>query len=366
MKKSIVVIFGGRSGEHEVSVLSASSVVGALDRRKYDVIPVHVMHDGRWFIDRSVMMPEPGREPSGSDERYLVPVPGVNRLLKADGGLAERVDIVFPLVHGTGGEDGTLQGLLELAEIPYVGCGVLGSAVGMDKVTQKRLLRNAGLPVVPWVHFRGHEWERDPESVMDSVEGELGYPNFVKPANLGSAVGISKAHHRRELQEAMLTALTYDTKVLVEYAVPRAREIECSVIGNREPQVSVFGEIIPSNEFYDYAAKYTDGRSEAIIPAPIPRSLGKKLREFAERAYLTLDTEGMARVDFLIARDSNDVYINETNTLPGFTSISMFPKLWAESGVAYPKLLDKVLGLAEERMAEKRALKREYGPGSAR
>jgi len=360
-KISVAVIYGGVSGEHEVSLQSAASVIAALDPAKYDVLPVRIGKDGRWSV-------EPGMLPAGSDGRrlrsggrILAPTRGAGQLVATGGRAAERLDFVFPLVHGTGGEDGCLQGLLELTGIPYAGSGVLGSAVGMDKVVQKKLYEREGLSVAPYIHFCASDWtERSRERLMDDSESLLGYPVFVKPANLGSSVGITKAHHRKELLKGIKLALDYDTKVLIEKAVPNAREIECAVIGNDRPETSLLGEVIPSNEFYDYAAKYLDGRSRTVIPAELPTAVTDRIRQTAGQAFLAVNAAGMARVDFLLDSRTNDVFINEINTIPGFTPVSMFAKMWAATGLTYGRLLDRIIALGQERAGEKRRLVRSY------
>ncbi len=360
-KISVAVIYGGVSGEHEVSLQSAASVIAALDRDKYDVLPVRVGKDGRWSVEPRMLPAGAGHRRLQAGGRTLTSTRGTGRLVAANGRAAERMDFVFPLVHGTGGEDGCLQGLLELAGIPYAGSGVLGSAVGMDKVVQKKLYEREGLPVAPYVHFRATDWnELNHERLMRDAEALLGYPVFVKPANLGSSVGISKAHHRKELRRAIEDALRYDSKVLIEKAVPAAREIECAVIGNDLPETSVLGEIIPSNEFYDYAAKYLDGRSRTVIPADLPSEVATRIRQMAGQAFLTVNAAGMARVDFLLDGRTNDVYLNEINTIPGFTPISMFAKLWNASGLTYGRLLDRIIALGQQRAAEKDRLVRSY------
>lgn len=360
-KLSLILLFGGRSGEHEVSVQSAASVAAALDPRKYDVVPLRIDKRGRWSVDRSIM-PGLKKAPSGAARRHLVPDPTVRHLLDSSGKLAERIDVVFPVIHGTYGEDGCLQGLLELADHAYVGSGVLGSAVGMDKVVQKRLLMQAGIPTVPFIDFGPGEWAADRKGIVDRVAKTLGFPCFVKPANLGSSVGISKAHHARELGDAVALALRYDANVLVEKAVPKAREIECAVLGAADAQASVLGEIIPSNEFYDYAAKYVDGKSRAVVPAELPKTLADRIRRHATATFAALRAYGMARVDCFVSTESLDVVVNEINTLPGFTSISMYPKLWEASGLAYPALLDRLIGLAMEAAAARRGLVRSFEP----
>jgi D-alanine-D-alanine ligase len=328
MKKLRVgVIRGGRSGEHEVSLRSAESILGSIDREKYEVVPITITHEGRW--EPFTISPDPS---------------------------AERVvDVVFPIVHGTYGEDGTIQGLFELANLPYVGAGVMGSAVGMDKDVMKRLFRDARLPVVEY--WTVHKDNLD--AFLQAQMNRLPYPVFVKPANLGSSVGISKAHCAEELPAALQTAAQYDRKIVVERGVD-AREIELSVLGNDEPIASVPGEIIPSREFYDYNAKYVDNNSGLLIPAPLNNAHVKEAQDLAIAAFKTLECSGMARVDFFLERPTGKFYVNEINTLPGFTAISMYPKLWEASGISYPQLIDRLITLAIERHAEKNKLKTKY------
>jgi D-alanine-D-alanine ligase len=321
------VIFGGRSGEHEVSLRSAESILNAIDRQKYDVVPIPISHEGHW-------------EPF---------------TLSADPSIEPGVDVVFPIVHGTYGEDGTIQGLFELANIPYVGAGVLGSAVGMDKDVMKRLLRDAGLPIVDYWNVRKQELD----SFLKANISSLPYPVFVKPANLGSSVGITKVHAAEELPAALQTAAEYDRKIVVEQGVD-AREIELSVLGNDDPVASVPGEIIPAREFYDYKAKYVDDDSRLLIPAPLSEIQKNEAQRLAIAAFKALECSGMARVDLFLEKPSGKFYVNEINTLPGFTSISMYPKLWEASGIAYPKLIDRLITLALERHAEKNKLRTKY------
>jgi len=353
---AVAVVFGGRSGEHEVSLQSAASVITALDPKKYVVTPILIDKGGRWWHQASML---PGRH---GRCRLLTPDPSNPGLMKK-AGRSGGFDVVFPLVHGTGGEDGCLQGLLETAGVPYVGSGVLGSAVGMDKAVQKKILKEEDLPVVPWIDFTDTAWKERELELLRVIMRRLGLPAFVKPANLGSSVGISKAHNLKELVAGIKLALRYDLKVVVEKAVDRAREIECAVIGNDEPLTSVLGEVVPSNEFYDYEAKYIDGKSRALIPAPLPPALADEIRKMAGRVFTALEAGGLARVDFLVSRGrSPRVFVNEINTLPGFTDISMFPKLWAASGLPYGKLLDKLINLALDRSEKRRRLVRSYEP----
>jgi D-alanine-D-alanine ligase len=365
-KIRVGVLFGGRSAEHEVSLVSAASIINALDKEKYDVFPIGITPDGRWLSSQDALALLKEKAPVDSQPEHLIlPDPrkqglvNINTLATPD---TQHIDVVFPVMHGTFGEDGTVQGLLELAEVPYVGAGVLGSAVGMDKVIQKQVLENAKIRVAQGIAFLSIEFERDQEKIARRIEQELQYPCFVKPANTGSSVGISKAHNRQEMLDAVALAAQYDRKILVEKSIEKAREIECSVLGNDDPKASVLGEIIPSNEFYDYDAKYVDGKSTAIIPAKLPTWAVKKIQYIACKAFKILDCAGMARVDFLVQGGGLRIYLNEINTIPGFTSISMFPKLWEASGLSYAGLLDKLIELAIERHGAKTKLKTKYEP----
>ena len=367
-KLRVGVIFGGRSGEHEVSLVSATSIIQALDPSKYEVVPIGITREGRWLSSPQMLhLMKEKSGLNGTDEQYLLPEPGRRGLMSVEdkAQVVRELDVVFPIVHGTYGEDGTLQGLLELAGIPYVGAGVLGSALGMDKIVQKQLFREAGLPIVKYLWVLSEEVRERPQAVVAKIGRSLRYPVFTKPANTGSSVGISKIHSRAELRQGLELAAAFDRKVIIEQGVVNAREIECSVLGNNTPKASVPGEIVPSNEFYDYDAKYVDGKSKAIIPADLPRAIVRKLQATAIRAFTTLDLAGMARVDFFVVRRTNKIYLNEVNTLPGFTSISMYPKLWEASGMGYHELLDRLIALAIERHAEKAELRTVYDPKSA-
>ena len=384
MKKlRVAVLFGGRSTEHEVSLTSAASVIQALDPAKYEVLPIGISREGRWLVGRSLAESSTGKvlagviqngEPvtasvdptgpqlipldrSGKSAEIVRESSGILRGGEPASGLGmPEIDVVFPVLHGTFGEDGTIQGLLELAGLPYVGAGVLGSAAGMDKDAMKRLFRDAGLPVVPWITVLRGDWERNPEALSAMIGEKLGYPLFVKPANLGSSVGISKAHEAGELAKTISLAAEYDRKIVVEKAVKKAREIECAVLGNDSPEASVAGEVIPVNEFYDYEAKYVKEGSELIIPARITSAQSAKVRDFAVRAFKAIDAAGMGRVDFLLEGVTGSkarLFVNEINTIPGFTPISMYPKLWEASGLSYPKLVDRLIELALERHRER-------------
>jgi D-alanine-D-alanine ligase len=391
MKKLRVgILFGGRSGEHEVSLLSAASVFNAIDKNKYEVVPIGITKEGRWvtaadaerllhgkFEERKhlragdpeatagtavlakgesvVVPPEPQRHgpmaPFDTDAAS-------HALTRRAADRAIDVDIIFPVLHGTFGEDGTIQGLLELADMPYVGAGVLGSAAGMDKDIMKALFRAAGLPIVKHVTLLRGEWATNSKSIQKLVESKLKYPVFVKPANLGSSVGISKAHDREELGPAIAEAARFDRKIVIEQGVGgrghKAREIECSVLGNDQPEASLPGEIVPSTEFYDYNAKYLDEGSQLIIPAKLTKRETKEVQRLAIGAFQAVDCAGLARVDFLMEPKTRKIYLNEINTMPGFTSISMYPKLWAASGVSYRDLIGRLIELGLERHEEKK------------
>jgi D-alanine-D-alanine ligase len=362
----IGVIFGGRSVEHEVSLVSARSILDHLDPSRYEIIPIGITRRGRWITspDPKELL-EKGLE-SGKGEFCALPGdPSVGGLIRMGGapGAVMKLDAVFPVVHGGHGEDGTLQGLLELAEIPYVGAGVLASAVGMDKDVMKRVFREAGLPVVESRTVLRGRWERHRADEVQSLSRELGHPCFVKPANTGSSVGITKAHDSRELERGLDTAFRFDRKAVVEAGVD-AREIECSVLGNDEPEASAVGEIVPCNEFYDYEAKYLADGSRLILPAEIPGTVAEEVRRIAVAAFRAVDGAGMARVDFFLDRKTGALYLNELNTIPGFTPISMYPKLWEASGISYPELLDRLIALALERNRDRQRCDTDFRPGT--
>jgi D-alanine-D-alanine ligase len=377
MKKTRVgVIYGGRSGEHEVSLASAAAVFKNLDPARYEAVPIKIEKDGRWrlpdrppAIDKAadVIQDETrGHQLHTEDlrETHLVARPGCDTLVTFDRTQPNAtvstlaLDVVFPVLHGPYGEDGTVQGLLELANVPYVGAGVLASAVGMDKATMKLVFAAKGLPICDYEVVLRRDWQRDERATLQTVVDRLGFPVFVKPANLGSSVGISKAKHVAELRTAIKLAGEFDRKVIIEAAVPKAREIEVAVLGNDEPEASVPGEIIPAGEFYDYEAKYLNATSRDVIPAPLPERLTEEIRLLAVAAFRALDCAGMARVDFLLADDgTGSLYVNELNTIPGFTTISMYSKMWAASGVSYPQLIDRLIALAIDRHAEKQQLR---------
>ena len=388
-KIRVGILFGGRSGEHEVSLLSAASVLNAIDKDKYEVVPIGITKDGRWLTAEHAenlltgkLVLEPRNLRAGDPDttspaavlargeavvvppepvhrsRGLVPFQTEATLTRRASDRAINVDVIFPVLHGTFGEDGTIQGLLELADIPYVGAGVLGSAAGMDKDIMKSLFIAAGIPIVKHVTILRAAWENDPKKVQKLVESKLIYPVFVKPANLGSSVGISKAHNRKELGPAIEEAAKFDRKIVIEQGVggkkEKAREIECSVLGNDEPAASVPGEIVPGKEFYDYTAKYVDEGSQLIIPAKLTKAETKKVQQLAIAAFQAVDCSGLARVDFLMDPKTRKIYLNEINTMPGFTAISMYPKLWAASGLEYADLIDRLIQLGIERHADKK------------
>jgi D-alanine-D-alanine ligase len=356
-KQRIGILFGGRSGEHEVSLLSAASILKAIDKKKYDIVPIGITKQGHWvgsgeaqsLLTGSASQPEPLQLSAGSD------------LVHQSNNLTQTVDVVFPVLHGTFGEDGTIQGLFELADIAYVGSGVLGSAAGMDKDVMKKLFAAAGLPQTPYLALTRAEWKADPKRCTRQIEKALQYPVFVKPANLGSSVGISKVHDRSELATAMDLAAGFDRKLVIEQGVGgpgvKPRELEVAVLGNDAPEASVVGEIVPDKEFYDYEAKYVSDASIPIIPAKLTAAESKQIRAMAIAAFRACDCAGLARVDFLMepARKGKKarIYLNEINTMPGFTSISMYPKLWGATGLPYKKLIDRLITLAVERHKEK-------------
>ncbi len=351
-KLRVGVVFGGRSGEHEVSVASAASIFANLDRHKYDAVPILIEKSGRWVLTGSAPTAI-----SAADVLQLGPTESREAVDPTAALSRTGVDVVFPVLHGPYGEDGTVQGLLELANVPYVGCGVLGSAVGMDKAVMKTLFTAAGLPVGPYLVVLRPEWVAEATAVTAHVADTLGYPVFVKPANLGSSVGISKATSNETFADAMTTALQFDRKIVIEAAVPGAREIECAVLGNDSPRASVPGEVIPSREFYDYQAKYLDNASTILIPAPLADAQVADIQRLSLSAFRAVDGAGMSRVDFLMAGRTGEIFLNEVNTIPGFTTVSMYPKMWEASGLPYAQLLEELIRLALERHAEKRQLR---------
>jgi D-alanine-D-alanine ligase len=364
-KLRVGVLFGGRSGEHEVSLLSAASILKAIDRKKFDVVPIGITKTGRWLTagGAQALLAGSGSEAvlelQAAADQPSSPSDAVSALVPDAASLGSgRLDVVFPVLHGTFGEDGTIQGLFELADIAYVGSGVLGSAAGMDKDAMKRLFAQARLPIVKHLTVLRTAWEASPRKIVSAIETALKYPVFVKPANLGSSVGISKVHDRKELAPALSLAARFDRKIVIEQGVgggkKKARELEVAVLGNDDPKASVVGEIIPGKEFYDYEAKYLSDGSIPIIPAKITAAESKQIRAMAVEAFRACDLAGLARVDFLMEPDGKRrIYLNEVNTLPGFTSISMYPKLWQATGLSYSDLITRLIELALERYKER-------------
>lgn len=367
-KLHVGIIFGGRSGEHEVSIRSANSVIEAIDRDRYEVIPLAITKEGHWLSpsDSASLLPEYARNllpptVKGSGEALtIVGDPSHAGLFRLEGNgpgaTNQKLDVVFPVLHGTFGEDGTIQGLLEMAGIPYVGCGVLASSCGMDKVTMKTLFRQAGLPICKHIWFLRGEWERDPEAIKVRVAREIGFPCFAKPANLGSSVGISRADDEQSLKGAIDLAASYDRKVIVEEAL-NMREIECAVLGNDEPEASLPGEYVileAQAAFLDYTEKYSNtGRVEFVVPAQVSAKLSSEIRRMAVKAFKAVDGAGLARVDFFLLRDTNKLLINELNTLPGLTDVSGFPKMWTATGLPFDKVIDRLIELAFKRHVDK-------------
>ena len=357
-KKCVAVFFGGVSGEHEVSLVSGSSIIQELKKNdKYRVIEIGIGKSGKWFLGDQVLdILKSGKEPETDENIFFSLDPAEKGLvvIKNSENKKEviKVDVIFPVLHGTNGEDGTIQGLFKLSNIPYVGCNVPSSALAMDKILSKRIFASNGLPVVPDIFFTRRDWSENQEEIIKKCE-EIGYNLFIKPANTGSSVGITKAHNREELKEGIELASKYDFTVQVEKSIDNAREIEVAILGNDRPKASVAGEIAPSGEFYDYAAKYEDGKSLTIVPARITERQMKDIQEKAVKAFISLGCRGLSRVDFLMDPKTEEIYLNEINTLPGFTSISMYPKLWGSSGIEYGKLLENLIDLAFEEFDEK-------------
>lgn len=365
-KIRVGVLFGGRSGEHEVSLTSAKGIMNAMDKDKYQVVPIGITKSGQWLaggdIHQRLLDAAAGhpaieealaRTESAAGKSLTLPISETGPL-----------DVVFPVLHGPFGEDGTVQGFLELAGVPYVGAGVTASAAGMDKEISKKIFQAHGLPILPYLAFLRRQWQSDPDGMLDQCQEQLAYPMFVKPANLGSSVGVNKAKNKAELRAAIEDAARYDRKLVVEQGV-EAREIEVSVLGNDEPVASVPGEIIPSREFYSYAAKYIDNSSDLIIPAPLAPEQTEQIQHLAVAAFQALDCAGLARCDFLLDRASGKIYLNELNTMPGFTPISMYPKLWEASGLPYSKLIDRLIELAIERFEDKQQSETDFDVSSA-
>lgn len=360
-KIKLGIIFGGRSGEHEVSIVSANSIINNLDKSKYQIYPIAINKKGEWHCSDQAIQKLKKNNFSDKEKIFLPADPTMGGLIKFKSNKIIKLDVVFPVLHGTYGEDGTIQGLLELADLAYVGAGVAGSAIGMDKVIQKKLFENEKLPIVKYFYFTKNDWVDNKNKIIKQIESLVKFPCFIKPANLGSSVGISKVKLKNNLARAINLALRFDQKILVEKSVEMARELECAVFGNDKIKTSVVGEIISSNEFYDYDAKYIDGKSECIIPAQIPIKISGKIKKIAAFAYKIASCQGMARIDFLLAKNG-EIYLNEINTIPGFTAVSMYPKLWLKTGLSYKKLIDELIELALRRQQSKKQLKTSYDP----
>lgn len=374
-KLRVGVMFGGRSGEHEVSLMSARSILRALDPLKYTVTQIGLTYEGNWWVGEDVLEALSQNRIDQLSPAFIIPDPRWRGLYQiqhqAQGDLLQclaELDVVFPVLHGPFGEDGTVQGLLEMADMAYVGAGVVGSAVGMDKGVFKDVMRAHDIPVVDWMIVNRSQIEQDVEQVIQQAMRLADFPLFVKPANLGSSVGITRCNTRSDLFEGLYEAIRFDRRVLIEHGVAQAREIEISVLGNENPQVSLPGEVLPSREFYSYEAKYIDNRSQLLVPAPLSPELTRRIQDLAVRAYQAIDCAGMARADFLLekgssAGESGSLYLSELNTIPGFTNISMYPKLWEASGLAYPALVDRLIELAMERKHERDRIECRYRGG---
>jgi len=366
-KIRVGIIFGGRSGEHEVSYFSATSIINAIDKNKYEVIPIGITKKGKWISPEETAYALKSGKIEGKSSVVLLGDPSSKNLIKINSNRrlnnissGENLDVIFPVLHGPYGEDGTMQGLLELANTPYVGAGVAASAISMDKDLMKIIFKQKNLPILNWLTIKRKKWQKDKKEILSLIQNKFEYPIFVKPTNLGSSVGITKVKQKKELEGAIDLASSYDRKILIEQGLEGVREIECSVLGNDEPQASVVGEVKPAGEFYDYDSKYIDERTQLIIPAELPKEVSKKIREIAIQAFKTIDAAGMARVDFFVSKKDNKIFLNEINTIPGFTSVSMYPRLWKASGISYSDLIDRLIQLALERYQDKSQNKISY------
>ena len=366
-KIRVGIIFGGRSGEHEVSFCSASSIIKAIEKDKYIIVPIGITKEGRWISPQDSELALQSGKIEGKNtvillndsfSKSLVCIDNNQKLDKSSA--LEKLDVIFPILHGPYGEDGTIQGLLELANIPYVGAGVASSAISMDKDLMRTIFQQKGLPILKWITIKRKEWQKDKEKILSLIRDGFEYPLFAKPANLGSSVGITKVHKKEELEKAIDLASSYDRKILIEEGLEEVREIECGVLGNDEPQASVVGEVKPAGEFYDYDSKYINEGTQLIIPADLSDEVSQEVQEIALRAFKAVDSAGMARVDFFVSKKENKIYLNEINTIPGFTSVSMYPRLWEASGIPYPELIDRLIQLALERHQDKKQNKISY------
>lgn len=366
-KLKIGIIFGGRSGEHEVSFCSATSIIKAIDKDKYTVVPIGITKEGRWISPQDSELALQSGRIEGENTVILLNNPSGKALVRIDnnqrldkGSALEKLDVIFPVLHGPYGEDGTVQGLLELANIPYVGAGVAASAISMDKDLMKTIFQQKGLPILKWLTIKRKDWHKDKEEILSLIQKSFEYPLFVKPTNLGSSVGITKVHKKEELEKAIDLASSYDRKILIEEGLEEVREIECSVLGNDEPRISVVGEVKPAGEFYDYDSKYINEETQLIVPADLPDGVSQEVQEIALKAFKAIDAAGMARVDFFVSKEENKIYLSEINTIPGFTSVSMYPRLWEASGISYTDLIDRLIQLALERYQDKKQNKTSY------
>jgi len=366
-KLRVGIIFGGRSGEHEVSYCSATSIINAIDKNKYTVIPIGITKQGKWISPQETARALQSGKIEGKSSVVLLSDPSSKALIYIDNNQGlnkspdlEKLDVIFPVLHGPYGEDGTVQGLLELANIPYVGAGVAASAISMDKDLMKIIFQQKGLPILKWLTLKRKEWQVDRVETLSLIQKNFEYPLFVKPTNLGSSVGITKVHKKEELEKAIDLASSYDRKILIEQGLEEAREIECSVLGNDEPRASVVGEVKPAGEFYDYDSKYIDEGTQLIVPADLPDKVSQEIQQIALRAFRAVDAAGMARVDFFVTKKENKIYLSEINTIPGFTSVSMYPRLWQATGISYPELIDRLIQLALERHQDKNQNKISY------
>jgi len=366
-KIRVGLIFGGKSGEHEVSFCSATSIIKAINKDKYTVVPIGITKEGRWISPQDSELALQSGKIEGKSTVILLNDPSGNALICIDNNqrldkspALEKLDIIFPVLHGPFGEDGTIQGLLELANIPYVGAGVAASAISMDKDLMKTIFQQRSLPILKWMTIKRKEWQKDKEKILSLIQNGFEYPLFVKPTNLGSSIGITKVHEKEELEGAIDLASSYDRKILIEEGLEEVREIECGVLGNDEPWASVVGEVRPAGEFYDYDSKYIDKETQLIVPADLPVGISQEVQEIALRAFKAVDAVGMARVDFFVSKKENKIYLSEINTIPGFTSVSMYPRLWKASGVPYSELIDRLIQLALERHQDKNQNKISY------
>lgn len=366
-KLKVGIIFGGRSGEHEVSYCSATSIMKAINKDKYTVVPIGITKEGRWISPEETAQALQSGRIEGKSTVILLNNPSYNNLIRIDNNQKlkkdtseGKLDVIFPVLHGPYGEDGTVQGLLELANIPYVGAGVAASAISMDKELMKTIFKQKGLPIVKWLTIKRKDWYKSKEEILSLIQNSFKYPLFVKPTNLGSSVGITKVHEAKELEKAIDLASSYDRKILVEQGLEGVKEIECSILGNDEPRASVVGEVKPAGEFYDYDSKYIDEATQLIVPADLPEEVSRKVQEIALRAFKAIDAAGMARVDFFVTKKENKIYLNEINTIPGFTSVSMYPRMWEASGISYTDLIDRLIQLALERYQDKNQNKTSY------